>query len=69
MSKLSVVAVFGNYRPDFLEQLLCHVDVALVFRDANPAVEEFLRGAGYAETNLKGVWEHKDAEDDAGQPV
>ena len=61
MAKLTVSAVFGGYRPGFIEKLLEAVDVVLVFRDASPAVQEWLKEQGYAETMLKGCWEHKDA--------
>ena len=63
MSKLTVSAVFGHYRPGFIEKLIESVDVVLVFRDASPAVEAWLREQGYLETSLKGCWEHKDATD------
>jgi hypothetical protein len=64
VTKLSVVAMFGDYKPGMVEHLLAHVDVVLVFRDASPAVQAWLAEQGYKETGYKGVYEHKDATDD-----
>lgn len=63
MTKLSVVAIFGDYKPGIVEHLLSCVDVVLVFRDSNPAVQKWLEEQGYKETSYKGVWEHVDATD------
>lgn len=63
MAKLTVAAIFGKARVGFMDHLLECVDVVIVFKDANPAVEEWLKANDYLETSLKGCYEHKDATD------